>query len=72
MKYMYSNELFLIYIYISSNFRAQNLRQDIVVKTSFRTRVLRMRLGSFVDINILVMKYFLIFLNQNLQNVKTP
>ena len=32
--------------------RAQNLRQGIVMKTSFETRVLRMGLGSFVDINI--------------------
>ena len=31
---------------------AQNLRQGIVMKTSFGTRVSRMRLGSFVDINI--------------------
>ena len=52
--------------------RAQNLRQSIGMKTSFKTRVLRMRLGSFVNINIYFMKYFLIFLNQNLQNVKTP
>ena len=29
---------------------AQNLRQDIVMKTSFRTRVSRMGLGSFVNI----------------------
>jgi len=27
------------------------------MKTSFKARVLRMGLGSFVDINILVMKY---------------
>ena len=30
---------------------AQNLRQGIVMKTSFGTRVSRMGLGSFVDIN---------------------
>ena len=42
------------------DFRAQNLRQGIAVKTSFRTRVLRMRLGSFVDINIYFMKYYFI------------
>ena len=40
-----------------SEARAQNLRQGIIMKTSFKTRVLRMGLGSFVDINILVMKY---------------
>ena len=39
---------------------AQNLRQGIVLKTSFETRVLRMGLGSFVDINIFVMKYYFI------------
>jgi len=37
---------------------AQNLSIDI--KTSFETRVLRMVLGSFVDINIFVMKYYFI------------
>ena len=31
--------------------RAQNLRQGILIKTSFKTRVSRMGLGSFVDIN---------------------
>ena len=40
--------------------RAQNLRQGIVMKTSFKTRVLRMGLGSFVDINIFVMNYYII------------
>ena len=39
-------------------YRAQNLRQSIVMKTSFKTRVSRMGLGSFVNINILVMKYY--------------
>ena len=39
--------------------RAQNLRQGIIMKTSFKTRVLRMGFGSFVGINILVIKYFL-------------
>ena len=38
--------------------RAQNLRQGIVMKTSFETRVSRMGSGSFVDINIFVMKYY--------------
>ena len=50
------------------------------MKTSFKTRVLRMGLSSFVDIDIFVMKYlFLPILhffsnlsNKNLQNVKTP
>jgi len=36
---------------------AQNLRQGIVKKTSFKTRVSRMGLHSFVNINIFVMKY---------------
>ena len=36
---------------------AQNLRQDIVMKTSFETRVSRMGIGCFVDVNICVMKY---------------
>ena len=39
---------------------AQNLRQGIVMKTSFGTRVSRMGLGSFEDINIFVMKYYVI------------
>ena len=63
--------------------RAQNLKQGIVMKTSFETRVSRMGLGSFVDINIFVMKYFFLLsfftfsifvksLKSNLQNVKTP
>jgi len=33
------------------------------MKTSFKTRVLRMGLGSFVDINIFVMKYYLILVS---------
>ena len=37
---------------------AQNLRYGIVMKTTFETRVLRMGLGSFVNINIFVMKYY--------------
>ena len=45
---------------IATYYRAQNLRQGIVMKTSFETRVSRMGLGSFVDINIFVMKYYLI------------
>jgi len=39
---------------------AQNFRQGIVMKTSFGTRVSQMGLGSFVDINIFVMKYYFI------------
>ena len=60
--------------------RAQNLRQGIVMKTSFKTQVLRMGLSSLVDINIFVLKYFLFsffrffffsnLLNQYLLNVK--
>ena len=61
----------------------QNLRQGIVLKTSFKTRVSRMRLGSFVNINIFVMKYcfiqFVYILNffriseiKINTNVKTP
>ena len=38
--------------------RAKNSRQGIVMKTSFKTQVLWMGLGSFVDINIFVVKYF--------------
>ena len=38
--------------------RAQNLRQGIVMKTSFETRVSQMGLGSFVDINMFVIKYY--------------
>ena len=41
-------------------YRAQNLRQSIVLKTSIGTRVSLMGLGSFVDINIFVMKYYFI------------
>ena len=37
-----------------------NLRQGIVMKTSFGTQVSRMCLGSFEDINIFVMKYYVI------------
>ena len=40
--------------------QSQNLRQCIVMKTSFGTRVSRMGLGSCVDINIFVMKYYVI------------
>ena len=32
----------------------------IIIKTSFETRVSLMGLGSFVDINIFVMKYYFI------------
>ena len=45
---------------LSFALRVQNLRQGIVMKTSFGTRVSRMGLGSFVDINIFVMKYYFI------------
>ena len=48
---------FMTILVLSFGLWAQNLRQGIIMKTSFKTRVLRMRLGSFVDINILVMKY---------------
>jgi len=40
---------------------AQNLRQGIVMTTSFETRVSQMGLGSFVDINIFVVKYYFIY-----------
>ena len=43
------------------NPRAQNLGQGIVMKTSFKTRVLRMGIGSFVDTSIYVIKYFFIW-----------
>ena len=59
-----------------------NLREGIGMKTSCKPRVSRMGLGSFVNINIFVMKYYFIvssysqffanLLSQNLQNVKTP
>ena len=50
------------------------------MKTGFKTRVSRMGLSSFEDINIFVMKYFLfsffifsiLVLNQIYKNVKTP
>ena len=45
---------------MDSLYRAQNLRQGIVIKTSFETRVSRMGLGSFVDIYILLWNIFLI------------
>ena len=37
---------------------AQKLRQGIVMKTSFKTRVSRMGSGSYVIINIFVMQYY--------------
>ena len=40
---------------------AQNLRQGIVMTTSFETRVSQMGLGSFVDFNIFVVKYYFIY-----------
>ena len=43
-----------------SKLRAQNLRQDIVMITSFRTRVSWMGSDSFVDIDIFVTKYYFI------------
>ena len=55
---------FYSHLYLTNN-KPQNLRQGIVMKTSFKgivmkpsfkTRVLRMGLGSFVDINIFVIK----------------
>ena len=68
---------------MDSLYRAQTLRQGIVMKTSFETRVSCMGLGSFVDINIFVYEIFfylfslyspflLNLLNQNLQNIKPP
>ena len=45
---------------VLSHYRAQNLRQGIVMETSLGTRVSRMGLGSFVDINIFVVKYYFI------------
>ena len=51
------------------------------MKTSFKTGVLRMGIGSFVDINILVMKYLFLHILHffrisqikiYVQNVKTP
>ena len=52
----------LIYTIQCVYLRAQNLRQVIVMKTSFKTRVLRMGLSSFVDIDIFVMKYFFLLI----------
>ena len=46
-------------------FCRKNVRQGIVMKTSFETWVLRMGLSSFVDINIFVMKYYLILVSLN-------
>ena len=47
-----------------TNSWAQNLRQGIIIKTSFGIWVSRMGLGSFVDFNIFVMKnYFILFLH---------
>ena len=40
--------------------RALNLRQGIVIKTSSKPRVLWTGLGTFVNINIFVMKYYMI------------
>ena len=40
--------------------RAQNLRHGIVIKTSFKPRVTRMGLGSFGNINIFLMKYYVL------------
>ena len=70
-------------ILVPGQYRDQNLRQGIVLKTSFKTRVSRMGLGSFVNINIFVMKYcfiqFVYILNffriseiKINTNVKTP
>ena len=41
---------------------AQNLRQGIVMKPSFKSRVSQMGLGSFVNFNIFVMKYYFLSL----------
>ena len=58
----------------------QNLRQGIIMKTSFETRVSVMGLGSFVDINIFVkniilfgffiLSFFSNLSNQNCTNVR--
>ena len=45
-------------LHLQTNPKAQNLRQGIVMKTSFKTRVSRMGLGIFVNISIFVMKYY--------------
>jgi len=59
--YQYMFTISYQYMYtISYHYRAQNLRKGIVMKTSFETRVSRMGLGSFVDINIFVVKYYFI------------
>ena len=52
---------------------AQNLRLGIVMKTSYETRVSRMGLGSFVDINIfgknvILFSYFIFSIFSNLSN----
>ena len=52
-----------LFFYIQNteaNYRVQNLRQGIVMKTSFGTRVSQMGLPSFVDIDIFVLKYYFI------------
>ena len=46
--------VYIIYSFIYSESRAQNLRQGILLKTSFKTRVSRMGSGSFVDMNSFV------------------
>ena len=38
-----------------------NLRQSIVMKTSFRTRVSRMGLDSFVEIDFEILSYLVFF-----------
>ena len=47
-------------VQVSADPRAQNLRQGIVMKTSFGTRVSQMGLPSFVDIDIFDLKYYFI------------
>ena len=50
--------------------RAQNLKQCIVMKTSFETRVSQMGLPSFVDIDIFVLKYyFILFYDVHKENM---
>jgi len=64
--WIFEEDLNIIYLLVSNKnfekkiqnrcFRAQNLLQGIVIKTSYGTWVSRLGLGSFVDINIFVIK----------------
>jgi len=70
------------YVHLWSNFPCiSTLRQGIVMKTSFETRVSQIGLGSFLDINIFVKNIILFsffmfsislnLLNQNLRKCST-